>query len=107
MKIGLVTRGKWTSKNDISQDVHTHTHTHTYLKKWSFKILYYCQCFIHTWILLFLVCCFKTVYDKDLKLYFLESIHYMIYDLYWQYCNKVRMFSNGQQDSLQHLPTQG
>ena len=33
MKIGLVTRGKWTSKNDISQDVHTHTHTHTHIWK--------------------------------------------------------------------------
>ena len=32
MKIGLVTRGKWTSKNDISQDVHTHTHTHIFEK---------------------------------------------------------------------------
>ena len=44
---------------------------------------------------------------NDSKLYFWESICYMIYDWYWQYCNKVRMFSNGQLDSLHLLPTQG
>ena len=53
-----------------------------------------------------LKCYFETVYVKnDSKLYFLESICYMIYDWYWQYCKKVRMFSNNQLDSLQPLPT--
>ena len=41
MKLGLATRGKWTSEHDVSQDVyiymyflvntHTHTHTHTHI----------------------------------------------------------------------------
>ena len=62
----------------------------------------------HTWILLFLKCYLETIYVKnDSKLYFWESICYMIYDWYWQYCNKVRMFSNSQLDNLQHLRTQG
>ena len=105
MKLGLAIRGKWTLEHDVSQDVYNYIYT--YLQKWSFKNLCHCQYFIHTWILLFLVGYFETEYVKnDLKLYFLEIIYYMIYDLYWQYCNKEITFSNGQLDSLQPLPTQ-
>ena len=105
MKLGLAIRGKWTSEHDVSQDVHNYIYT--YLQNWSFKNLCHCQYFIHTWILLFLVGYFEIEYVKnDLKLYFLEIIYYMIYDLYWQYCNKEIVFSSGQLDSLQPLPTQ-
>ena len=49
---------------------------------------------------------FEVVYvNNNSKTIFWERVHYMRYDLYWQYCTKVRMFLNGQLDSLQPLPT--
>jgi len=40
VKFSLATRGKWISEHDVSQNIYI------YLQKWSFKILYRCQCII-------------------------------------------------------------
>ena len=106
--------GQWTSIHDVSHDIYNHIYFLVKIYLYVYKIakvkfqklIPLSMLYTHTWILLFLVYYFETVYVKnDSKLYFWESIHYIIYDLFWQYCNRVRMFSNGQQDSLQLLPT--
>ena len=102
MKLGLATRGKWTSKHGVSQEVYNYIYIFAKVKFQKFIPL--SMLYTHTWILLFLECYFETIYVKnDSKLYFCESIYYIIYNCYWPYRNEGRIFSGDRLDNLQRL----
>ena len=93
MKLGLETRGKWTSNHDVSQDVYIYIYIYIFAKvKFQNLCIYIHICksevsklipllMLYTYlILLFLVCYFEIVYVKnDSKTIYLRK--YLLYDI--------------------------
>ena len=82
VKFGLATGSKWTSEHDVFQDVCVCVYTHICKSEVSkiYTIIYT----LYTPEFYYFLCVILKLYMLRMtqKLYFLESIHYMIYDLY-------------------------